>query len=203
MSKISRSAKKFGTGPAYDTNKGPFKYKVDVTFRFDKVEKSLRDVRRDIVRMNDAAFKMQKQLKKTDKGFGVYIDAITGSKNKARPIDFRLPQRGPATSPALEHTLKRIGEKGRDIMKKYMRVDSGKMKQEVRYMQRRRGNQQAQVQVGWVRTWYKYFAWQEFGTRTGIKPMNSLSRTYMELLPYANREMSKFTRKYFLEGDRR
>ena len=203
MSKISRSAKKFGTGPAYDTNKGPFQYKIDVEFSFDNVDKSLRQVRRDIVEMNDIAFRVGQQLKKTDQGYGVYIDSITGGKNKAKPIDFVLPQTGPETSPALEKTLKNIGEEGRSIMKKYMRVDSGKMKQEVRYIQRRRGNQKAEVQVGWVRTWYKYFAWQEFGTRTGIKPMNSLARTYMELLPYANRQMSKFTRKYFLEGNAR
>lgn len=187
-------------GPAYSKGKSGFKYKIDVNFQFDKVEKSLRSVRKDIVKLNDNAFKMQKELNKTNKGFGVYIDPIKGKEIPSKPINFKLPKGGAELSSSTDDTLKKIGTRGRDIMKKYMRVDTGEMKSQVRYMQRRRGKGASQVQIGWIRTFYRYFGWQEEGTKTGIKPMNAIGRTWAELTPYANKEFSKFTRKYFLEG---
>jgi hypothetical protein len=55
------------------------------------------------------------------------------------------------------------------------------------------------VTIGWTELWYKYFGFQENGTKN-INPMRSVLRTYMEMLPRFRDFASKFIINYRRTG---
>jgi hypothetical protein len=192
--------------PAYSTaGKEDFAHKVTVRFDFSDYGKSIREMRRSIKDMNQASRELTKKLNKTNRGYGVYLSADqvasrSGFGNEL--ISFELPGANEISS-ELGPFLAEIGEMGRDIMKnKYAtRRETGLMNREVRYEQDRRGGNYAQVSIGWVRRWHKYFGFQEEGAGN-IPPMRSILRTSVELQgkkKEINEIYSKYFRKIFLE----
>lgn len=74
------------------------------------------------------------------------------------------------------------------------RIDTGTMIDSV-YGRRTKYNKSKgvlEVSAGWLDLWYKYFGFQEQGTRTGIKPMRAIAHTAMVTFP----EAYKITRMY-------
>jgi len=183
--------------PYQTSNKMDYRTSLRVKVDFSDFDKSIRQVKSSVSELNKAAKELGKNNKFTDKGFGIYIDsrAVT----PGTEILLNLPGGGGELSSYLSNYLTKVGKYGKDIMKKYTREDTGLMKSEVRYMQKRDGSKEVSVDIGWVRKWYQYFGWQEQGTRTGIKPMNAILRTRAEVLPYAQQEFSKAFTKYFLK----
>jgi len=173
-----------------------YRTSLRVKVDFSDFDKSIRQVKSAVSGLNKAAKELGKNNKATNKGFGIYIDSRAAT--PGTEILLKLPGGGGELSSYLSDYLTKVGEHGKDIMKKYTREDTGLMKSEVRYMQRRDGSQQVSVDIGWVRKWYQYFGWQEQGTRTGIKPMNAILRTRAEVYPYAMQEFSKAFGRYFL-----
>lgn len=193
--------------PAYSSDgKNQFRYKLDVVFDFKDYNRSIRQVRQSVEEMNSAARDLVKKLNKTNRGYGVYVSANAVKSRGAQGnqlLNFPLPASGPELSSKLAPFLTEVGKRGKDIMVGYAnRIETGLMRKSITYMQRRRGDNQAVVQIGWVRKWQKYFGWQEMGTRT-IPPMHSIIRTRVQIEPEIQRMYSKFFRKEFLERGNR
>jgi hypothetical protein len=89
----------------------------------------------------------------------------------------------------------------RDLMKHFVnRVDTGKMKQSVRYQMISSGSaKKLRIEVGWVRLWYKYFDYQENGTKFVI-PMKALFNTRLRGEKMFDDAVRKFYREYILKS---
>lgn len=185
-----------------------FSNKLTYRIDFSDHEKSIREVRENIIVNNERIRKLEKQLKRRDTGFGIYLDFRDVAPTKAGTsfMDFKLPNSAQFLSSELGRKVAPlIGQRGKDIMRRYSRVETGRMRSSIVYMQRRRGNDKVDIEIGWVRRWHKYFGWQEDGTTggrgngKGIKPMRSIARTMPELDAYAGRIISNFYSKAFLQ----
>ncbi len=192
--------------PAYSSaGKEDFAHKITIRFDFKNYERSIREMRRSNQALNKSTRELAKKLKKTDQGYGIYIPSGAVS-NRAgfgnELITFELPGASELSS-ELAPFLSEIGEMGKDIMKnKYAtRVETGLMNSEIRYKQDRPGNNYAQVEIGWLRRWHRYFGFQEEGAGN-IPPMRSILRTSMELQgkdEEIKKVYSRYFRKIFLE----
>ena len=189
--------------------KSKFRTKLTIEFNFSDAERSLRSARRSLEEMNKSARELTKKLNSTNRGYGVYISANAVKDRNAQGnqlISFNLPaiENEGEFSASLGPFLTEIGKMGKDIMKnKYAtRRETGLMNNSVSYMQRRTGRSRAVVEIGWVRTWKKYFGWQEMGTKNGIKPMAAVIRTGLEVNSKVAPAYSKYFRKTFLEKGR-
>lgn len=192
--------------PAYSSaDKQDFRHKLTVRFDFREYDRSIRDVRRSVQQLNKSSRDLRKKLRKTNKGYGVYISSNQVSDRAGfgnELISFDLPN-SQELSPDLAPLLADVGKMGKEIMLKYAsRKETGELRKQIRYEQDRNpANGYAEVSIGWVRTWRKYFGWQEEGTAT-IPPMNSVIRTSLEMQS-ADAEIqqmySKMFRKVFLE----
>lgn len=89
---------------------------------------------------------------------------------------------------------KNISAEGKAKIKRYIgsRVETGTMKGAV-YGRTYKGKDMVTAKAGWLDLWYKYFDYQESGTRY-ITPMNSMLRTYLELAPEVQKAMSQYLR---------
>ena len=186
--------------------KSNFRTKLTVSFDFSDAERSLREARRALEQMNAEARELTKKLNRTNKGYGVYISANAVKDRNAQGnqlLSFDIPaiEKEGEFSASLGPFLAEIGKMGKDIMKsKYAtRRETGLMNSSIAYMQRRTGKNKAVVEIGWVRTWKKYFGWQEMGTSNGIKPMAAVIRTGLEVNSKVAPIYSKYFRKTFLE----
>jgi hypothetical protein len=208
---------KFGTPRVRDTGseayssagKNKFRTKLTIDVDFSDAERSLRSARRSLEDMNHEARQLAKKLNTTNRGYGVYISANAVRDRNAQGnqlLSFNIPaiEKEGEFSASLNPFLTEIGKMGKDIMKnKYAtRRETGLMNSSVGYMQRRSGKTRAIVEIGWVRTWKKYFGWQEMGTSTGIKPMAAVIRTGIEMQREVQPIYSKYFRKTFLEKGR-
>lgn len=208
---------KYGTPRVRDTSsdayssagKAKFRTKLTIELDFSDAERSLRSARRSMEEMNREARELTKKLNKTNRGYGVYISANAVKDRNAQGnqlISLNVPaiEKEGEFSASLNPFLTEVGKMGRDIMKnKYAtRRETGLMQSSVTYMQRRPGRNKAIVEIGWVRTWKKYFGWQEMGTRNGIKPMAAVIRTGLEMQKEVRPIYSKYFRKTFLEKGR-
>lgn len=187
--------------------------RIVIRFDFRDYDLSIRQATESVRQANYDMRKEQKKLNRTDKGFGVFIDYrdLDGKELKfddgKKFMTFEVPQNGKFLSSDIGRgPAKEIGRLGAQTMRKYVnRIDTGLMKGSITYMQRRRGNNIVDVEIGWVRRWHQYFGWQEDGTRggqgngRGIKPMYSLARTYKEMAPRAQMIYSEFFTKKFLQ----
>lgn len=191
--------------PAYSSaDKQDFRHKVTVRFDFKNYDRSIRDLRRSVQETNRSARELTKKLNKTNKGYGVYISAKQVSDRSGfgnEMINLELPG-ADELSAKLAPFLSEVGQKGKEIMLKYAsRKETGLLRKEIRYKQDRPGSGYAQVEIGWIRSWYKYFGWQEEGT-VSIPPMNAILRTTVELDSKASgipQMYSKYFREIFLE----
>jgi hypothetical protein len=98
---------------------------------------------------------------------------------------------------ALEPGMLAIGEDGKNIMKKFAnRFQTGRMNDAIRYQTRKRNNNtKFVVRIGWTELWYKYFGFQENGTKH-VKAMKSSLRTYIAILPKINNYVMRFMTSY-------
>ena len=210
MGKYGTPRVRDASSEAYSSaDKSNFRTKLTVSFDFSDADRSLRSARRSLEQMNAEARDLTKKLNKTNKGYGVYISANAVKDRNAQGnqlMSFNIPaiEKEGEFSASLSPFLTEVGKMGKDIMKsKYAtRRETGLMNSSVTYMQRRAGKTKAVVEIGWVRTWKKYFGWQEMGTSNGIKPMAAVIRTGLEVNSKVAPIYSKYFRKTFLEKGR-
>jgi hypothetical protein len=91
--------------------------------------------------------------------------------------------------------------KARNMMKEFVnRIDTGTMRREVRYSIESSGSiKKLRIEVGWIRLWYKYFDYQEYGTQY-IGPMKALFNTRLRGEKMFDDATRKFYRDYILKS---
>jgi hypothetical protein len=87
------------------------------------------------------------------------------------------------------------------LMKGFVnRIDTGTMNKEVRYrIEGDKDIKRLNIRVGWVRLWYKYFDYQEYGTQY-IPPMKALFNTRLRGEKMFDDRVKKFYRDYVLKA---
>ena len=190
----------------YSTDgKDNFDTSVEFNFDYSNVDTTVRQVKKEL---SDLGFKIDKTfsnagIPKVKAGgmFDISPKAKTVSRSQAgafsRTIEM-LPD-GKRMTDSLAPAMKQIGLEGKSTMKRYAnRIKSGTMNRSIIY-RTDKGKDSYSVKIGWLELWYKYFGFQENGTRN-IPAMRSAYRTYLEMLPRVRDFASKFIRSYTRTG---
>jgi len=178
------------------TDKDLFDSEVKITFDYNNVTLASREVKKIF---SDFSYELNNATKRLSKSTGnrgdinpqTFIklsDPGTEIKFQLLPDELRIQQ-------ALKPAISQIGEDGKKIMQGFVnRVDTGRMKDAVRYNTRARNGKYV-IKIGWTELWYKYFGFQENGTKH-INPMQSVLRTKLTMEPRLQNFMSRFIRAY-------
>lgn len=192
---------------AYETGgKWAFDSEVKIEFDYSDLDIKSRDVKKAVSDFSAFVYGLDKKygIKKasTNISFDVSPSAANqvaggaGAQGRQSSLSFPLLADGLRIQQAVKDEMSAIGKDGRDIMRRYAnRRETGRMNESIRYNTRARGNKYV-VTIGWTELWYKYFGFQENGTRTGIRPMHSVIRTYMQMLPKIQNYTSRLYREY-------
>lgn len=213
------------SGPGYETTgRDRFDNKITIEFNYEDLDVKARDVRKAVSEFSEFIYNMDKKygIKKSNKeGFDISMkvakSAGSGQRRGSRTSrQFPLLPDGLRIQQAIKPAMGQMGEDGKRIMTEYVtRVDTGRMRNSIRYNARSRGNKYV-VNIGWTELWMKYFGFQENGffiggaTKTGpskkVNGMYSVLRTYMQMLPRIQNYASRLQREYtrgdgdFLKG---
>lgn len=196
------------SGVGYETtDKEEFDNVVQFRFDYSDVDNTVREVKKQL---SDLGYEIHKTFKEMsiptsragNKQFTI-SPKISGDLDKSTAgimrYDIAMLADGDRIASALEPGMKQIGEDGKQTMKKYAnRIDTGLMNSKIFYTTRRLKASYV-VTIGWTELWYKYFGFQENGTKN-INPMRSVLRTYMEMLPRFRDFASKFIINYRRTG---
>jgi hypothetical protein len=122
----------------------------------------------------------------------IFTDEISKRLLPAGTIDMQIQAKKAMTPFAKELT---------ELMRGFVnRVDTGDMKRNVRYQMISTGSaRKLRIEVGWVRLWYKYFDYQESGTKF-IVPMKALFNTRLRGERIFDDAVRKFYRDYILKS---
>jgi hypothetical protein len=122
----------------------------------------------------------------------IFTDKISKRLLPAGTIDMQIQAKKAMTPFAVEI---------RELMRGFVnRVDTRTMKSNIRYQIISSGSiKKIRIEVGWVRLWYKYFDYQESGTRF-IVPMKALFNTRLRGERMFDDAVRKFYRDYILKS---
>lgn len=192
---------KIRNSEAFSTEgKEEFNHMVEFVFDYSDLDMKSRQVKKEF---SDFSYEVKKLL--SEYGLGKasqreFIDAkfagemMEGGLGKVGNTISLLPD-GIQTRLALKQAAQQIGADGKQTMLGYAtRRLTGLMRSAISYSTRGT-TKRTVIQIGWLRTWFKYFAWQEEGTDK-IAPMNSIGRTYLTMLPRVLNYTSRFIRSY-------
>ena len=191
------------SGPGYETsNKELFDTQVEFVFDYSDLDKSARQAKKEL---SDFSYELSKMFSTTSNSRGKKDNLFYLSNKQIKPFtgstknpseSFNLMPDGVQMTSALKGGMQSMGREGADTMRKYVnRIETGRMKDAITYNTRSYSNKYV-VRIGWTQLWYKYFGFQENGTVKGIRPMHSIIRTYVEMLPRVQNYMSRFVRSY-------
>ena len=194
------------SGPGYETsNRESFDTKVTIEFDYSDLDIKSRDVKQAVSDFSAYVYDLNRKYGIKKAGTSLTLDispntatavASSGQQGNRSTLAFPLLADGLRIQQALKDEMGAIGQDGRSIMRGYAnRRETGRMNESIRYNARARGNKYI-VNIGWTELWYKYFGFQENGTRTGIRPMHSVIRTYMQMLPKIQNYTSRLYREY-------
>jgi len=195
-------------GVAYETTgKWAFDSQVTIEFDYSDLDVKSRDVKKAVSDFSAYVYNLDKKygIKKASTNISFDVSPSSASSAAASgsgyqgnrtTIGFPLLADGLRIQQVLKDEMGAIGEDGKKIMRGYAnRRETGRMNESIRYNTRARDNKYI-VNIGWTELWYKYFGFQENGTRTGIRPMHSVIRTYMQMLPKVQNYTSRLYRAY-------
>lgn len=183
-----------GYGSGYDTV-GREKYDHKVTFTFD-----YSDVNIGVQKARDLIGDFGKQIKDEMKGIKSSNGFIFADSNFKNYPNATIQIMSDKVLAADMYALgKETSLEAKSVMKKYIgsRVDSGRMKASV-YNKTTRNKDRVVAEAGWLDLWFKYFGYQEEGTRF-VSPMHSVLRTYLEIAPQVQKSVSWYIRN-FIKG---
>jgi hypothetical protein len=195
-------------GVGYETDdRADFDNVVEFRFDYSDVDNTVREVKKQL---SDLGFEIHKTFKEisapvqrsANKQFTI-SPKISGDLGRSDAgimrYDIAMLADGERMANALAPAMSQIGQEGKQTMKKYAnRIDTGLMNSKILYTTRRLKASYV-VKIGWTELWYKYFGFQENGTKS-INPMRSVLRTYMEMLPRVRGFASKFIINYKRTG---
>jgi hypothetical protein len=192
----------------YETDdRADFDNVLEFRFDYSDVDNTVREVKKQL---SDLGYEIHKTFKEMsipmsrsgNKQFTISpkISADLGRSDAGiMRYDIAMLADGKRIADALAPGMSQIGEDGKQTMKKYAnRIDTGLMNSKIFYTTRKLKASYV-VRIGWTELWYKYFGFQENGTKS-INPMRSVLRTYMEMLPRVAAFASKFVINYKRTG---
>ena len=195
-------------GVGYETDdRADFDNVVEFRFDYSDVDNTVREVRKQL---SDLGYEIHKTFKDMstpisragNKNFTISAKTSADLGRSDAGImryDIAMLADGKRIADALAPGISQIGQDGKATMKKYAnRIDTGLMNNSIFYTTRRLKNSYV-VRIGWTELWYKYFGFQENGTKS-INPMRSVLRTYMEMLPRVRDFTTKFVANYKRTG---
>lgn len=197
MARQHANPERFGTlrtSSGYETQ-GREKYDHKVTFNFDYSEVGI-GVQKARTMIEGFSKELKSEMKgiKSSNGF-IFADS-----------DFRNYSTATLklmSDSALARDMYALGKEtsleAKSVMKKYIgsRVDTGRMKGSV-YNKTTQNKSRVVAEAGWLDLWYRYFGYQEEGTKF-ISPMHSVLRTYLEVAPQVQKSVSWYIRN-FIKG---
>jgi hypothetical protein len=202
----SLTAARYG---GYSTDgKENFDAVVQFNFDYSDVDATVREVKKEV---EDLGYELKQTFKalglsgsgRGGKGFYVSPKAAASfDRVETGLLDstFKVLPDGDRIRNALQPALQDLGKDGKATMQKYAnRIDTGLMRGSIKYSTRKYKTKYT-VNIGWTELWYKYFGFQENGTKS-IPPMRSVLRTYLELTPRVQNFMSRFIRSYTRRGN--
>jgi len=191
------------SGPGYETSdKELFDSQVEFVFDYSDLDVNARKVKKEL---SDFSYELSKMFSNTGNSRSkkdnlFYLESsqikpfTAGGRNPSE--QFVLLPDGVQMTSALKGGMQDMGREGANIMRKYVNhVETTRMKNSITYNTRSYSNKYV-VRIGWTQLWYKYFGFNENGTAKGIRPMHSIIRTYVEMLPRVQNYMSRFIRSY-------
>lgn len=180
-----------GYSSGYDTV-GREKYDYKVTFNFDYSDAELGVQKaRALIAAFGKEIKSNMSTIKASNGF-IFADSDFKSGSDAT---IKL-----VSDKALEKDVyemgKMVSDESKSTMQKYIgsRVDTGRMKGSV-YGRTTKRKGHVKAEAGWLDLWFKYFGYQEEGTKR-ISPMHSVLRTYLEVAPWVQQGVSQYIRNF-------
>jgi hypothetical protein len=189
------------TGPGYETsNRQNFSTYIEFVFDYSDLDKSARQVKKELSDFSYAYSKAFKGLNAKSQGGKDYIGfgkikSIAESSLMNPSTTFNLMPDSVQMRLALKDGMQSMGREGSNVMKKHVkRFETGRMQDAVTY-NTYSGAKNYKVRIGWTQLWYKYFGFQENGTKS-INPMHSLIRTQLEMMPRVQNYLSRFIRSY-------
>lgn len=176
------------TGPGFETSgRNNFDHKLQFTFDYSDFDKKANEVNKELANFNRTIKDLFSQSGIKTSGpisMSAASKAYAGHEQGSKiGTSYDIIPGGAKIAELLKDELEAIGTEGADTMKKYVnRIDTGRMNERVTYKVTNSKNKST-VSIGWIGLWYKYFGFQENGTSRGIKPMHSIVRTYLEMVP--------------------
>jgi hypothetical protein len=197
------------SGAGYETSgKEGFDNVLEFRFDYSNLDNGAREVRRELSNIGYEIHRTFKQAgiprtRSANKQFTISPKLSAGlDQSDAGIVRMFIPvlPDGKRISDALAPAMGQIGEEGKQTMKKYAnRVDTGLMQGSIYYRTRRLAKSYV-VRIGWTDLWYKYFGFQENGTKS-IRPMRSVLRTFLEMQPRVVSFADRFIRSFRRTGN--
>lgn len=190
----------------YSTNKskasGP--YKLTFELDYSDYDKSINRARAETQKFSNNIKSVEKFINKQggrskfgevrimDGSLSMFADEVSRRILPAGTVDMQVQAK---------KAMEPFAAEVRDLMKYFVnRVDTGTMKREIRYEIVSSGSvKKLRVEVGWIRLWYKYFDYQEYGTQF-IVPMKALFNTRLRGEKMFDDATRKFYRDYILKS---
>lgn len=216
MSKFPSLSGRDGVG--YETEgKDHFDHTVEFVFNYGNLDVSARKVKAEMADFNQAIYMMQSVTGKAPKSSNQMIDIspVAGEKlgkmigkeqnmlgpNGKFDQSFSMLADGKRLADMIRPQAQEIGKTGKAIMRQYAnRVDTGLMRNSIKYTTRV-GEKKTVIRIGWTQLWYKYFGFQENGTRY-VSPMHSVLRTFAQMAPHVQKYVSRLMRNYVVSSDK-
>lgn len=200
----SLMAARYG-GYSTDGKEG-FDNSIEFVFDYSNVYTTVRDVKKQL---SDLSFQIDKVFSKGNiptsrTGGGMFyitpdVKSVSTSRDGVFSRAIEMLPDGKRITESLAPAVTQIGVEGKATMRKYAnRVDTGLMRGSISYRTKKLKNSYS-VRIGWIDVWYKYFGFQENGTRN-VPAMRSAYRTYLEMLPRVRAFASRFIAGYSRTG---
>lgn len=191
----------------YSTDgKDNFDNSIEFIFDYSNVDTTVRDVKKQL---SDLSAKIDKAfgkagIPKSKSGGGMFyilpqVKSVSTSRDGIFSRAIQMLPDGKRITDSLAPAMTQIGTDGKATMRKYAnRVDTGLMRGSISYRTKKLKGSYS-IKIGWIDVWYKYFGFQENGTRS-VPAMRSVYRTYLEMLPRVRAFTDRFIRSYSRTG---
>ena len=191
-----------GKRVGYDTTgKDDFDTQIDISFDFSDFSIKTREAKAGLSELAYDLHKMLQGSGRSNKEYG-FISPKSVSKKEIESVisrTIKLPTEAEIYKD-IGDFANNLSELGKNVMKNYAFREDSKLMRDSIYGTTDKRKYRITSNIGWTRLWYKYFGFQENGTRT-IKPMRSVLRTYMDIMPDVQKDVSLYMRN-FVSGKR-
>lgn len=169
------------SGPGYETSgREKFDYQVEFVFNYSDILNKNQQLKK---LADDFASEIDK-IKKSGSSKGVISQAFAIFPNTTA-LDDDMSGLAKITSAELKSSIKQgIGG----------RVETGRMKSSI-YGVTTKHKGSYTSSAGWLKLWYKYFGFQENGTKT-VSPMHSIIGAYLKQAPEVQKTLIYYFKNY-------